>query len=558
MKNKASKKIKLPLPIAFIAMGGCFLAVFGLILAQGSQICPPGEVSGCKICNSSGTDWINDNLKCAGGKICVDGECVANCRNECSVAGLKECRGQGYCVCVKSESTGCLYWSNVFSCPGGQNCVAGICIKGVADDSTKLILSGLSPSGALQNEKISLNVSTNRTANCRYDIVEQDFDLMRGQFKTLNYFSHIEPITLQKSGQFVFYVKCRDKDGNIGSGNISFEYSLRQNSVNSNEKISDGKLQIIDPAPAEKTPPAISEPKPLGKIENGEMEISVATDRVAQCNYDVFDTDYDSMENSMIADAAGRIHYHKITLSLPGKYVYYVRCRDNDGNKNSASVKIDFEFEDVQSVSSENGDRLLALENLSPRGAIYQNEAVLMLSTGEDSECRYSLEDAEFEKMPELFDTQDRQLHEVQIFLENYGNYHYFVRCRSRNDAEREAFALIDFEYRDPKMSLASVPANSCEQYSLNQGDGTCDNEENCVCDPDCAEIYEYDPDCDHVAVEKKGGGFALWPVIVALAVFGFLFAGALLAGKKMKKKNTGDKPFPPAAEEEDESRYLN
>lgn len=558
MKNKAIKKMKLPFAAAFVAMGGCFGAVFGAILAQGPQICPPGEVSGCKICNSSGTDWINDNLKCSGGKICVDGECVANCRDECSIAGLKECRGQGYCVCVKSESTGCLHWSNVFSCPGGQNCVAGICAKSVADDSAKLILSGLSPSGAVQNEKISLSVSTNRTANCRYDIVEQDFDLMRGQFKTLNYFSHIEPITLQRSGQFVFYVKCRDKDGNIASGNISFEYSLRQNPVNSNEEISDNKPQIIDLAPSEKTPPAILEPKPLGKIENGEVEISVATDKAAQCNYDVFDTDYDSMENSMIADATGKIHYHKITLSLPGKYVYYVRCRDNDGNKNPTSAKINFEFEDAQNAFSENGARLLALENLSPRGAIYQNEAVLILSTGEDSECRYSLEDAEFEKMSELFNTQDGQLHEVQIFLENYGNYHYFARCRSRNDAEREAFALIDFEYRNPESSLTSAPANSCQQYSLDQGDDNCDNGENCVCDPDCAQIYEYDPDCDHIAAEKNNGGFAFLPVIAAVAVCGFLFAGALFVGKKMKKKNTAGKPFPPVAGEEDESRYLN
>jgi hypothetical protein len=558
MKNKAIKKMKLPLAAAFIALGGCFLAVFGLILAQGSQICPPGEISGCKICNSSGTDWINDNLKCSGGKICIDGECVANCRDECSVAGLKECRGQGYCVCVKSESTGCLHWSNVFSCPGGQNCVAGICAKGVADDSAKLILSGLSPVGVVKEEKITLSASTNVAANCRYDIIDQGFDLMRGKFKTLNYFSHIEPITLQKSGQFVFYVKCRGTDGDIGSGNISFEYSLRQNPVDSNEKISDDKPQIIDSAPLEKTPPAISELKPSGKIGSGETEISAATDKAAQCNYDVFDTDYDSMENSMIADATEKIHYHKITLSLPGKYVYYVRCRDNDGNKNPTSAKINFEFEDAQNAFSENGARLLALENLSPRGAIYQNEAVLILSTGEDSECRYSLEDAEFEKMSELFNTQDGQLHEVQIFLENYGNYHYFARCRSRNDAEREAFALIDFEYRNPESSLTSAPANSCQQYSLDQGDDNCDNGENCVCDPDCAEVYEYDPDCDHITVEKKGGGFALWPVIVALAVFGFLFAGALFVGKKMKKKNTAGKPFPPAAGEEDESRYLN
>jgi hypothetical protein len=42
-----------------------------------NQICTPKKISGCKICNSSGTDWINDNLKCAGGEMCIDGECVS-------------------------------------------------------------------------------------------------------------------------------------------------------------------------------------------------------------------------------------------------------------------------------------------------------------------------------------------------------------------------------------------------------------------------------------------------------------------------------------------------
>ncbi|MFA5067607.1 MAG: hypothetical protein WC466_06165 [Candidatus Izemoplasmatales bacterium] len=41
------------------------------------RICIPQKISGCKVCNTAGTDWINDNLRCAGGETCVDGACVS-------------------------------------------------------------------------------------------------------------------------------------------------------------------------------------------------------------------------------------------------------------------------------------------------------------------------------------------------------------------------------------------------------------------------------------------------------------------------------------------------
>jgi len=46
-----------------------------------NQVCAPKEVSGCRICNMTGTDWINDNSKCANGETCIDGECVSSCVN---------------------------------------------------------------------------------------------------------------------------------------------------------------------------------------------------------------------------------------------------------------------------------------------------------------------------------------------------------------------------------------------------------------------------------------------------------------------------------------------
>jgi hypothetical protein len=54
-----------------------------------NQVCAPKEVSGCRICNASGTDWINDNLKCGNGEMCINGECVSGCTDRI----VKKCAG---------------------------------------------------------------------------------------------------------------------------------------------------------------------------------------------------------------------------------------------------------------------------------------------------------------------------------------------------------------------------------------------------------------------------------------------------------------------------------
>jgi hypothetical protein len=37
--------------------------------------CIPGSVSGCMFCNSSGTDWLDDDSRCPAGQNCLDGQC---------------------------------------------------------------------------------------------------------------------------------------------------------------------------------------------------------------------------------------------------------------------------------------------------------------------------------------------------------------------------------------------------------------------------------------------------------------------------------------------------
>ena len=515
---------------ALWALAACFAAGDDA-RAQSGQICVPNAVSGCKICNFAGTDWINDNLKCASGQICLNGECVANCQNECQLAGIKECYAGGYRVCVNNENTGCLHWSGVFPCLPAETCAGGICVKNQTASAESIALSNFSPFGVINEKNITLKVATSVVANCRYDFLDRDFNLMPQNFATANYLAHSAPLALEKAGDYVYYVRCRDKNGNVVAGNIAFTYLLPQTVAIKDPKNPEVVPQVVKTPPGlDKQPPVISAASPSGKINLPEIELSLLTDEAASCNYDVFDTDYESMENSMIASDGGLTHRHKIILANSGKYVYYVRCADKAGNKNPSSAKISFEYNPSKTAAE------LEITNLSPGGAVYQNELMLMLATQNPADCRYGTAEAEFGEMTEDFGTADRFLHEVAVSLPGYGRYDYFARCKDESGAINKDAVRISFEYRELDIDMAQYSSNNgCAEYSLSDEDGDCDYRQDCVCDPDCKKTGEYDPDCDNIAAPQKDTR----PLIVwGAAVFGIfvVIAAIIFVFKKIKK----------------------
>jgi len=92
-------------------------------------VCTPNAVSGCKVCKADGSAWVDTNSKCNTGQTCQNGTCVAECTNECSSSGAKQCNGAaGYQTCGNYDADSCLEWSSVTNCPSGQTCSgAGIC-----------------------------------------------------------------------------------------------------------------------------------------------------------------------------------------------------------------------------------------------------------------------------------------------------------------------------------------------------------------------------------------------------------------------------------------------
>jgi hypothetical protein len=78
-------------------------------------------VSGCKVCRSDGSAWVDDNTKCGGGQNCLNGTCLTqNLTQICfpnSVLGCKVC-----------SADGTAWVDNNAKCAGSQTCSNGTCI----------------------------------------------------------------------------------------------------------------------------------------------------------------------------------------------------------------------------------------------------------------------------------------------------------------------------------------------------------------------------------------------------------------------------------------------
>jgi hypothetical protein len=47
-------------------------------ILKANQVCAPGAGNGCRVCNSAGSAWVDDNSRCSPDQVCSSGACVAS------------------------------------------------------------------------------------------------------------------------------------------------------------------------------------------------------------------------------------------------------------------------------------------------------------------------------------------------------------------------------------------------------------------------------------------------------------------------------------------------
>ncbi|MCX6766874.1 MAG: cadherin domain-containing protein [Candidatus Moranbacteria bacterium] len=99
----------------------------------------------------------------------------------------------------------------------------------VAVDTTAPAISNAAPQGAnypAGTDSATLTLTTNENATCKYSTADQSYQDMPDTFQTTSNQSHSTNISNLQNGQsYIYYARCQDPAGNIGSQQFSFSVS---------------------------------------------------------------------------------------------------------------------------------------------------------------------------------------------------------------------------------------------------------------------------------------------------------------------------------------------
>ncbi len=259
--------------------------------------------------------------------------------------------------------------------------------------------------------------------------------------------------TINEGGDYDFYVRCRDTNGNE---NIDeFVFSI-----------------CVDNTP-DTTPPIIVDTS----IENGspvandveEVPIAVYTNEPAECRWSFLDQAYEAMETEMTCNNqiyqqnAQNLYTCETTLTGIANLQttnYFMRCRDQPGNpeneRNTNSESYPFSLRGTQeltilSVSPEDGDVVsgstasvpVTIEVETSNGADEGVAECLFSGTGDEGSYVVMFDTGSFAH------TQPLNLAE--------GNYEYFIRCvdAGGNAAEASTSFTVDTDDSSPMITRA-------------------------------------------------------------------------------------------------------
>lgn len=288
---------------------------------------------------------------------------------------------------------------------------------------------------------IEFGVQLNEPAQCKIDFRHTEaFDDMTYFFDDSNYFKEEhkqmmrlpspnslpenEGLEIGAGGNYDFYVRCQDKNGNQNVDEFVFSF-------------------CVDDTP-DTTPPLIEETSILSgspvAFGIGEAEVGFFTNEPADCRWSITDVEYELMNNEM--DCSNKVHeqnarqLYTCDATLTGIKdreinEYYVRCKDQPGaSENERNVNTQsYEF-------SLRGTQELNIIDFGPDGVTISDstevvdvELYVETSNGESegrSTCYFSPNGNEgtFVKM---FET-DSFDHSQPLTLIG-GNYEYTFRC---------------------------------------------------------------------------------------------------------------------------------
>jgi hypothetical protein len=183
-------------------------------------------------------------------------------------------------------------------------------------DTTPPNVISTSPSGTVRGVDLVISATTDEEATCKYDTNDIDYNSMTNEFNDFGT-EHNKTINVEE-GTHTYYVRCADSYNNVMESSATISFT------------------------ADNTPPTIISASPTGTVNDEETTITAETDEEATCKYDTTDKIYDEMEYTL-ATINNIQHTGLVTGLEEGTKTYYLRCKDNYGNKVISSYQLTFD-----------------------------------------------------------------------------------------------------------------------------------------------------------------------------------------------------------------------
>jgi len=187
------------------------------------------------------------------------------------------------------------------------------------DSSSPTITSTNSGTVFSQGETVSLELSTDEDATCRYSQEDQEYSSMVDECTGAGTTSHSADLGELSAAEYLYYVRCEDTEGNANGSSTEIYLT-----------VSDG----------ETTGPEITSTNSGADFsEDDSVTLEVTTAEDATCRYSQEDQEYSSMAYEFTG-AGTTSHSADLGNLSAADYLFYVRCEDADGTANSSSTQI--------------------------------------------------------------------------------------------------------------------------------------------------------------------------------------------------------------------------
>lgn len=273
-------------------------------------------------------------------------------------------------------------------------------------DETAPSITASTKSTFSSTEEVILAVSTDEDAICRYNAdYDEDYGEMSSVLSSSFGTGHHVSLGTLAEGDYIFYVRCKDKEGNINTSGTKITFPVKATSGTDED--------TKDPTITNRTSTQFN-----SNSFTHPVELEIATDEKAICKYS------DTYTSGEVSTTMSTYHAHTISDPENRRYNYTITCTDDAGN--SAEEKISFLVTPVVIKGS-----TYSSGELSATGTWSDNTDTLSITTDVDATCKYDTGDVAYGSMTQFTTTGNTDHKATLNDLSNGTTYTYYVRCKN-------------------------------------------------------------------------------------------------------------------------------